>query len=108
MATALRAGDLDALSEGGRRDIVRVDVVGEGAEDAIVGVGSLGDDQHGGSGRRKEELSEQHDGDGGSRSMDISVFALTPLVVVMDDGDDDAESWTKERVMIETEEKRVW
>jgi hypothetical protein len=60
MAAALEARDVDDLTISGCGDLESVDFDGKSAEDAVVLVRSLWDDEHSSGGRCKGERLEKH------------------------------------------------
>jgi hypothetical protein len=60
LAAALKARHIDDLRISGRRDLEGVDRDGQSAKDAVVLLGSLGDDENGSSGGCECERLEKH------------------------------------------------
>lgn len=77
MAAALKARDVYDLTIGGLGDLKSVDLDGKSAEDAVVLVRSLWDDEDSSGGRCKGERLEKHD------VMEYSVFGICDLCIAM-------------------------
>lgn len=88
MAAALEARDVYDLTIGGLGDLKSVDLDGKSAEDAVVLVGSLWDDEDSSDGRCKGERLEKHG------VMEYSVYVICILRCLIDrvgDNNDDGD-----------------